>query len=170
MYHYTMQTNFTLHLQYRPPFEALSLLAFLQRRAIPGVEEVVNKCYRRTVLLPRSKGIIELEPMEQTNSVQLRLQLNDLSDLSMLEQCCRHLFEDHEVRLFGQPIAHAVLRGGHQLHQVLRHGGVIALHFGNPDARLRDGARRDFPEQAEMVWVVLMKNDQCSAAAGKIDT
>ena len=88
-----MQTNFTLHLQYRPPFEALSLLAFLQRRAIPGVEEVVNKCYRRTVLLPRSKGIIELEPMEQTNSVQLRLQLNDLSDLSMLEQCCRHLFD-----------------------------------------------------------------------------
>ena len=83
----------SLRLQYRPPFDAASLLAYLERRAIPGVEEVVNRCYRRTVLLPGSKGIIELEPMEQTNSVQLRLQLNDLSDLSMLVQRCRYLFD-----------------------------------------------------------------------------
>ena len=61
-----------MHLQYHPPFEAKSLLVFLQRRAIPGVEEVLNGCYRRTVLLPTSKGIIELEPIEQANSVQLR--------------------------------------------------------------------------------------------------
>jgi AraC family transcriptional regulator of adaptative response / DNA-3-methyladenine glycosylase II len=88
-----MESKLTLHLQYRPPFEAASLLAFLQRRAIPGVEEVVNSSYRRTVQLPRSKGIKELEPMKQTNSVQLRLQLNDLSDLSVLEQRCRHLFD-----------------------------------------------------------------------------
>jgi AraC family transcriptional regulator, regulatory protein of adaptative response / DNA-3-methyladenine glycosylase II len=88
-----MESKLTLHLQYRPPFEAASLLAFLQRRAIPGVEEVVNSSYRRTVHLPRSKGIIELEPMAHTNSVQLRLQFNNLSDLSMLEQRCRHLFD-----------------------------------------------------------------------------
>jgi AraC family transcriptional regulator of adaptative response / DNA-3-methyladenine glycosylase II len=88
-----MESMLTLHLQYRPPFETASLLAFLQRRAIPGVEEVVNRCYRRTVLLSRSKGTIELEPVEQTNSVQLRLQLNDLSDLNMLVQRCRRLFD-----------------------------------------------------------------------------
>jgi AraC family transcriptional regulator, regulatory protein of adaptative response / DNA-3-methyladenine glycosylase II len=88
-----MESMLTLHLQYRPPFETTSLLAFLQRRAIPGVEEVVNGCYRRTVLLSRSKGTIELEPVEQTNSVQLRLQLNDLSDLNMLVQRCRRLFD-----------------------------------------------------------------------------
>ena len=88
-----MESMLTLHLQYRPPFETASLLAFLQRRAIPGLEEVVNRCYRRTVLLSRSKGTIELEPVEQTNSVQLRLQLNDLSDLNMLVQRCRRLFD-----------------------------------------------------------------------------
>ena len=82
-----------MHLQYYPPFEAKSLLVFMQRRAIPGVEEVVNGCYRRTVLLPTSKGIIELEPVEQANSVQLRLQLNDVSDLSTLVQQCRYLFD-----------------------------------------------------------------------------
>jgi len=83
----------TLRLQYRPPFDASSLLTYLERRAIPGVEEVVNGCYRRTMRLPRSRGIIELEPLEQTNAVRLRLQLNDLSDLSMLVQQCRYLFD-----------------------------------------------------------------------------
>ena len=82
-----------MHLQYHPPFETRSLLAFLLRRAIPGVEEVVNGYYRRTVLLPVSKGIIELEPTERTNSVKFRVQLNDLSDLSTLVQQCRYLFD-----------------------------------------------------------------------------
>ena len=88
-----MESTRTIHLQYQPPFETRSLLAFLQRRAIPGVEEVVNGCYRRTVRLPGSKGIIELEPIEQANSVQLRLLLNDLSDLSTLVRRCRYLFD-----------------------------------------------------------------------------
>ncbi len=88
-----MQSTLTIHLQYYPPFEAGSLLAFLQRRAIPGVEEVVNGCYRRTVLIPNSKGIIELEPIKQAHSVQLRLHLNDLSDLSTLVRRCRYLFD-----------------------------------------------------------------------------
>ena len=83
----------TLHLQYRPPFDADTLLTYFARRAIPGVEEVVDGCYRRTVLLPKSKGIIELEPAEKSHTVLLRVQLNDLSDLSLLVQRCRHLFD-----------------------------------------------------------------------------
>src|SRR5262249_33329441 len=79
----------TLHVQYRPPLDTVSLLTYLARRAIPGLEEVVDGCFRRTVLLPRSRGIIELEPLEQTHAVRLRLQLTDLSDLSLLVQQCR---------------------------------------------------------------------------------
>jgi hypothetical protein len=30
-------------------------------------------------------------------------------------------FENHQMRLFGNPVAHAVLRGRHQLDEVLRH-------------------------------------------------
>ncbi len=89
----TGEGKLTLRLQYRPPFDAPSLLTYLERRAIPGVEEVVNGCYRRTVRLSRSRGIIELEPIEQTQAVRLRLQLNDLSDLSLLVQQCRYLFD-----------------------------------------------------------------------------
>jgi AraC family transcriptional regulator of adaptative response / DNA-3-methyladenine glycosylase II len=83
----------TLRLQYRPPFDAEALLAYFGRRAIPGVEEVSDGRYRRTIELPRSRGIIELEPVEKTNDIRLRLQLTDLSDLSMLVQRCRQLFD-----------------------------------------------------------------------------
>jgi AraC family transcriptional regulator of adaptative response / DNA-3-methyladenine glycosylase II len=83
----------TLRLQYRPPFDAESLLVYFGRRAIPGVEEVIDGRYRRTIALPRSRGIIELEPVEKTKEVLLRLQLTDLSDLSMLVQRCRQLFD-----------------------------------------------------------------------------
>ncbi|HZR45005.1 MAG TPA: AlkA N-terminal domain-containing protein [Ktedonobacteraceae bacterium] len=83
----------TLRLHYRPPFDSDTLLSYLEKRAIPGVEEVVDGRYRRTVILPRSRGVIELEPEEKTNSVLLRLQLSDLSDLNMLVQRCRQLFD-----------------------------------------------------------------------------
>jgi AraC family transcriptional regulator, regulatory protein of adaptative response / DNA-3-methyladenine glycosylase II len=83
----------TLRLLYRPPFEAASLLAYLKQRALPGVEEVSEGCYRRTVMLPGSYGVMELEPQEKTNAVLLRVQLDNLSDLSMLVQRCRQLFD-----------------------------------------------------------------------------
>lgn len=83
----------TLRLQYRPPLDIDTLLTYLAKRAIPGVEEVVGKCYRRTVVLPHSQGVIELEPTEKTHAIQLRLQLSDLSDLSMLVQRCRQFFD-----------------------------------------------------------------------------
>jgi AraC family transcriptional regulator of adaptative response / DNA-3-methyladenine glycosylase II len=83
----------TLRLQYRPPFDAEALLAYFARRAVPGVEEIIDGCYRRTIALLRSKGIIELEPVEKTKDIRLRLQLTNLSDLSMLVQRCRQLFD-----------------------------------------------------------------------------
>lgn len=82
-----------LRLQYRPPFDAESLLSYLGRRAMPGVEEVVAGRYRRAIALPRSRGVIELEPMARAHAILLRLQLTDLSDLSMLVQRCRQLFD-----------------------------------------------------------------------------
>lgn len=39
----------TLRLDYRPPLDWDALLGFLGARAIPGVEQVVDGCYRRTV-------------------------------------------------------------------------------------------------------------------------
>lgn len=41
-----------LRLPFRPPYDAASLLAFLGRRAVPGVEAVDGSRYRRTFALP----------------------------------------------------------------------------------------------------------------------
>ncbi len=82
----------TLRLHYRPPFYAETLLTYFSKQAIPGIEVVNNGCYRRTVVFPRSKGIIELEPMAK-NAVRVHLQLDDLSDISLIVQRCRRLFD-----------------------------------------------------------------------------
>lgn len=85
--------NLTLRLSYRPPFDAAALLAYFRQRALPGVEEVTERCYRRTVVLPASRGIVELEPLERENAVLLRVQLDTLRDLSLLVQRSRNLFD-----------------------------------------------------------------------------
>jgi AraC family transcriptional regulator of adaptative response / DNA-3-methyladenine glycosylase II len=82
-----------LHLPYRPPFDSAALLDFLGRRAIPGVEEVGAGCYRRTVALGETRGIVEIEPQREKHALVLRLQLNRLQDINVLVQRCRHLFD-----------------------------------------------------------------------------
>jgi len=47
-------------LRYRPPFDWEGLVGFLSTRAIPGVEEVENGSYRRSILVAGVPGIIEL--------------------------------------------------------------------------------------------------------------
>jgi len=83
----------TVRLQCRPPFDAEALLDFLGQRALPGVEEVGAGRYRRTVALPRSTGIVELEPNSAAQEIVVRLWLTDLRDVSLLVQRCRHLLD-----------------------------------------------------------------------------
>jgi AraC family transcriptional regulator of adaptative response / DNA-3-methyladenine glycosylase II len=47
-------------LRYRPPFDWIALLAFLESRAIPGVEYVSEGIYRRTIALSGVPGVIEV--------------------------------------------------------------------------------------------------------------
>ena len=83
----------TLRLSHRLPFDAAALLTYLGRRAVPGVESVVEGRYRRTVALGRSAGTIELEPVAGKGTVLLRLRLDDLRDLALVVQRCRSLFD-----------------------------------------------------------------------------
>ncbi len=83
----------TLRLRYRPPLDGQALLAYFARRALPGVEEVRDGRYRRTVSLGRSTGTLELEPLAGEPYVLLRLHLDDLRDLTLLVQRCRRLLD-----------------------------------------------------------------------------
>jgi AraC family transcriptional regulator of adaptative response / DNA-3-methyladenine glycosylase II len=52
----------SLRLPYREPLDWGALLAYMEARAIPGVEAVEGEIYRRTVLVEGDPGVIEMMP------------------------------------------------------------------------------------------------------------
>ena len=80
-----------LRLPYRQPFDGESLLAFLAARAIPGVEEVDGKRYRRTLALEHGPAVIALAP--DARHVRAELRLADLRDLTAAVARCRRLLD-----------------------------------------------------------------------------
>ena len=81
----------TVRLTYREPLDWPRLLGFLGARAVPGVEEVVDECYRRTLYLPHGYGIVALAPVGR--QIECRLRLADLRDLTAAVQRCRRLLD-----------------------------------------------------------------------------
>ncbi|HKD76268.1 MAG TPA: AlkA N-terminal domain-containing protein, partial [Ktedonobacterales bacterium] len=82
-----------VRLNFRPPFAGDTLLAFLARRAIPGVESVLDGCYRRTMQLRYGNGIMEATLCPGSPHMLLRLRLDDLRDLNLMVQRCRQIFD-----------------------------------------------------------------------------
>ncbi len=80
-----------VRLAYREPLDWGRLLGFLGARAVPGVEEVVGDCYRRTLRLPRGHGVVALAPVG--GHLECRLRLADLRDLTAAVQRCRRLLD-----------------------------------------------------------------------------
>ncbi len=81
----------TLRLPYRTPLEADGLIAFLGLRAVPGVEEVREGAYRRSLRLPQGTGTVELRP--EPGHVLARFWLEDLRDLAAAMQRSRALLD-----------------------------------------------------------------------------
>jgi len=52
----------SLRLPYRAPLDGEGLITFLGLRAIPGIEQVSDGAYRRSLCLPHGTGIVELCP------------------------------------------------------------------------------------------------------------
>jgi AraC family transcriptional regulator of adaptative response / DNA-3-methyladenine glycosylase II len=80
-----------LRLPYKAPIDAEGLLAFFARRVVPGVEEVVDGCYRRSLRLPHGGGVVELRPAE--GHVEAHFWLDDQRDLEAATQRSRALFD-----------------------------------------------------------------------------
>ncbi len=81
----------TLRLPYRAPLDVDGLIAFLARRVVPGVEEVVDGAYRRSLRLPRGDGVVELS--RGGSHVRARFWLEDLRDLAAAMQRSRALLD-----------------------------------------------------------------------------
>ena len=52
----------TVRLPFRPPFDWDAVVAFLAGRAVPGVESVAGREYRRTISLDGAPGVLEVYP------------------------------------------------------------------------------------------------------------
>ncbi len=83
--------SIALRLPYRPPFAGAALVDFLAERAVPGIEEVREGAYRRSLRLPNGTGVVELTPAE--GYVACVLRLADLRDLGAAVQRCRRLLD-----------------------------------------------------------------------------
>jgi AraC family transcriptional regulator, regulatory protein of adaptative response / DNA-3-methyladenine glycosylase II len=81
----------SLRLPYRAPLAARELIAFLELRALPGVEDVVDGAYRRSLRLPHGSGIVELRPAD--GRIDARYWLEDLRDLGAAMQRSRALLD-----------------------------------------------------------------------------
>ena len=86
-----------IRLAYRAPIDGERMLGYLGARAIPGVEEVREGRYRRTIMLPNGPGILSLAHFgglrPATGYVDCELQLEDLRDLTAAVQRCRRLLD-----------------------------------------------------------------------------
>jgi AraC family transcriptional regulator, regulatory protein of adaptative response / DNA-3-methyladenine glycosylase II len=85
------QSAIALRLPFRAPLAAAELIAFLNARAVPGVEEPLDGAYRRSLVLPHGESVVELRPCK--DHVEARFWLQDLRDLGPATQRSRSLLD-----------------------------------------------------------------------------
>jgi AraC family transcriptional regulator of adaptative response / DNA-3-methyladenine glycosylase II len=100
----------SLRLAHRLPFAAGPLFDFLAQRAVPGVEEVVDGIYRRSLRLTHGEGIVELVPAQ--DCVRATFFLHDLRDLTTAVSRCRRLLDlDADPVAVDEMLSHDPLLG-----------------------------------------------------------
>jgi AraC family transcriptional regulator of adaptative response / DNA-3-methyladenine glycosylase II len=100
-------TWLSLRLACREPFDGESLLGFLAARAIPGVEQVTDGRYARTIRTSSGAGVIELVPGPPGQGhVLLRVRLTGLGGIGQVVSRCRQLFDlDADPAAIGSALA-----------------------------------------------------------------
>ncbi|MDX2167778.1 MAG: AlkA N-terminal domain-containing protein [Deltaproteobacteria bacterium] len=83
----------TLRLPYRPPLDWRGLLAFLAARATPGVEQVADGAYRRTVDAGDAPAWIEVRAVPAAAALALRIHGADAAAVPGLIERARRVFD-----------------------------------------------------------------------------
>jgi AraC family transcriptional regulator of adaptative response / DNA-3-methyladenine glycosylase II len=93
-------TWLTLKLPCREPFDGDALRGFLALRAIPGVEQVTDRRYARTIRAPGGPGLMELtlptaqhEGHTSRRHVELRVRIPGLRGVGRVVSRCRQLLD-----------------------------------------------------------------------------
>ena len=87
------QHQYLFRLRFRPPYEWEGMLAFLAARATPGVEDVKDGVYRRTISLNGSNGQFEVMLDAQREGLEVRVQFGDVRSLFFIIERIRGMFD-----------------------------------------------------------------------------
>lgn len=87
------KSHLQIKLSYRSPFDGKALLRFLRARAIPGVEQVEESSYSRTISLGDTSGIIRVEPLTGKALVHLLVPTVFAPHLHQIVERVRRLFD-----------------------------------------------------------------------------
>ncbi|MEM7432928.1 MAG: AlkA N-terminal domain-containing protein [Pseudomonadota bacterium] len=83
----------TVRLPWRAPFEETGLIDFYRDRATPGVEQVVDGGYFRSVRVAGEEGVIECRPVKADGAVHLTVHGIDTRHLFAVVQSVRSIFD-----------------------------------------------------------------------------
>jgi AraC family transcriptional regulator, regulatory protein of adaptative response / DNA-3-methyladenine glycosylase II len=95
------ENEYLFRLQFRPPFHWDALLAFLARRAIPGVEAIDSGCYRRTISLNGHSGSLGVSLDPGGSALEVRISFPESRWLFLIVEQLRRMFDlsadPHEI-------------------------------------------------------------------------
>lgn len=82
----------TLLLRYSPPYDWPAVLEFLRLRAIPGVEEVRENLYRRSIQLDGAQGVVTVRP-GAADALRVTVRFPKLATLPAIIARIRRVFD-----------------------------------------------------------------------------
>jgi AraC family transcriptional regulator, regulatory protein of adaptative response / DNA-3-methyladenine glycosylase II len=87
------ENEYRFFLRYRPPFNWEALLAFMEPRAIPGIESVEGTIYRRIFSLNNQIGWLEASLDKSADAISLRIRFPEPRWLFLIVEGVRRLFD-----------------------------------------------------------------------------
>jgi AraC family transcriptional regulator of adaptative response / DNA-3-methyladenine glycosylase II len=87
------QRGLELRLPYRTPFDWQSQLAFLEERAIPGIELVSGNVYQRTIEIDGARGFFSAKPDEAERRLLIHLELSSYEAMPQAVERIRRIFD-----------------------------------------------------------------------------
>lgn len=82
----------SLNLSYRPPYDWDAILAFLRKRAIPGIERVDETSYARTIAIEGTQGIVHVQK-SKGNALRVTIRFPRLVLLPQIIARLRRVFD-----------------------------------------------------------------------------
>jgi len=87
------ETGFlSVRLAYRPPYDWDAMLAFLAARAIPGLETISGRSYKRSIAFGGNSGVVKVTPAD-SHRVDVAIRFPDLAALPQIIARVRRVFD-----------------------------------------------------------------------------